>query len=462
MPFRYGIATMTQVPHLVMRLTVEIDGRAHVGFAADNLPPKWFTKNPETSYRADLADMIAVIRHACDAALSLPAAPTVFALWRELYDAQKTWAAHCGHPPLLGGFGVSLVERAVIDAFCRASGKSFADAVRTNSLGIDPSAIHPELARNTPADFLPPQPLDFTIVRHTVGLADPLRESEIEEAERVMDGLPQSLEACIRAHGLTHFKIKLCGEIGRDCARLREIAGVLAQHAPHAAFTLDGNENYNAVTPFRALWDEFLADPAIARLLAGLIFVEQPFHRDVALTGETAAGLRAWRSRPPIIIDESDSDLHALPLALASGYAGTSHKNCKGVIKGIVNACLLAHRRQIAPDAALHLSAEDLTNIGPIALLQDLAVIATLGITHAERNGHHYFAGMRQFSGSIRHELLRAHGDVYESHPDGFPIVAIREGRIRTRSVTAAPFGVDFEPDVAEFTPLAEWRADSL
>ena len=80
LPFRYGIVTMTRLPHLVLRLTVEIDGRAHHGFAADHLPPKWFTKNPASAYADDLADMVEVIRHACETARTLPAAETVFAL----------------------------------------------------------------------------------------------------------------------------------------------------------------------------------------------------------------------------------------------------------------------------------------------------------------------------------------------------------------------------------------------
>ena len=46
------------------------------------------------------------------------------------------------HPPLLWGFGVSLVERAVIDAFCRASGQPFARALNDGldgpALGADP------------------------------------------------------------------------------------------------------------------------------------------------------------------------------------------------------------------------------------------------------------------------------------------------------------------------------------
>ena len=65
LPFRYGIATMTRVPHAILRVTLEVDGRVQRGLSADHLPPKWFTKNPETSYRDDVEDMLTVIRHAC-------------------------------------------------------------------------------------------------------------------------------------------------------------------------------------------------------------------------------------------------------------------------------------------------------------------------------------------------------------------------------------------------------------
>ncbi len=462
LPFRYGIATMTRVPHLVVRLTIETGGRIQHGCSADHLPPKWFTKDPDSAYRDDLAEMVGVIRHACDTASALPATGSVFALWRELYAAQSAWAAAGNTPPLLAGFGTSLVERALIDAFCRVHGKSFAHAVRENALGFDAGALHGELAGVAPADFLPPAPLRSIAVRHTVGLADPLTEDGIESGERVRDGLPQSLEAVIRDYGVTHFKIKLSGEINRDLTWLRGIAKVLAAGVPDAAFTLDGNENYRAVAPFRALWDEMLGDPRIAILLRGLIFVEQPLHRDVALSEETATQLLAWRGRPPIIIDESDAEFSSLPTALASGYAGTSHKNCKGVFKGLASAALIAHRRHADPSVPLHLSAEDLSNVGPIALPQDLAVLATLGIPHAERNGHHYFAGLSQFSPAIQSAAQIAHADLYEPHADGFPIVRIRAGRMETGSVVDAPFGVAFEPDLAGFTPLDEWRPGSL
>jgi hypothetical protein len=182
----------------------------------------------------------------------------------------------------------------------------------------------------------------------------------------------------------------------------------------------------------------------------------------VALTSKTARELLAWPQRPPLIIDESDGEPGTLELALSCGYAGGSHKNCKGVFKGLANACLIAHRRRLEPSRSLHLSAEDLCNIGPLALLQDLAVVATLGIPDVERNGHHYFAGLSQFPSSVQDLTLAAHGDLYRRRTTGFPAVHIERGAIDVRSVVAAPFGLDPLLDPSIFTPADEWSFDSL
>src|SRR5688572_17721774 len=45
-PFRYGITTLTAVPHLFVQATVEVEGEKLDGFTSEGLPPKWFTKNP--------------------------------------------------------------------------------------------------------------------------------------------------------------------------------------------------------------------------------------------------------------------------------------------------------------------------------------------------------------------------------------------------------------------------------
>ncbi len=104
------------------------------------------------------------------------------------------------------------------------------------------------------------------------------------------------------------------------------------------------------------------------------------------------------------------------------------------------------------------LSGEDLANIGPVALQQDLAVAATLGVTSVERNGHHYFAGLSAFPVQVQRQVLDAHADLFRRADSGWPTLNIRDGRVSLESVLSAPFGVGFEIDVEQFTPSDEWR----
>jgi hypothetical protein len=460
-PFKYGIASLVALPHLFVRVTVNIDGKSEIGLAADGLPPKWFTKNPTAPFTEDLEEMLAVIWHACRHVEGMGEATTVFDLWDRLYKAQAEWAKSTAYPPLLWAFGVSLVERAVIDAFCRAKGVTFAEALQNNALGIWLGDIHSELKNKNPSDFLPSEPLSAILVRHTVGLADPLTDAEIDEADRIDDGLPHSLAANIEAYGLTHLKIKLCGDAERDLSRLKQIAWLMAGQET-CQFTLDGNEQYTEVAPFRSLWNAIYGDVRLKSFMKGLIFVEQPFRRDVALSAQVKDVLLEWTDRPPMIIDESDGELHSAMLALDSGYVGTSHKNCKGVFKGIANACLMAHRKRQDPGGTYILSSEDLANVGPVALLQDLAVLACLGVTHSERNGHHYFAGLSMYSQPIQQQVLDVHGGLYVKGREGFPVLNVVDGLLDISTVVDAPFGYGFELDTMQFTPLNEWTADSL
>ncbi len=463
MPFRYGIVSMTTLPHLFVQCKVEVDGRLESGVAADGLAPKWFTKDPATSLRHDWEEMLHVIESACGPALQSEGADTVFDLWQTLYEAQARWAEAENVPPLLAGFGVSLVERAVIEAFCRAQDVNFSTAVRRNLLGIKLDRIHPELAGQTPADLLPEQPRRTLIARHTVGLGDPLWDGDIPDAERLDDGLPQSLQASIRAYGLTHFKIKLYGDPEKDRDRLQRIASLLeSEAASNYAFTLDGNEQYHAVEPLEALWRALQQESALAPFLNHLLFVEQPLHRDIALSAAAGQALTRWTERPPLIIDESDGTLDSARIALARGYHGVSHKNCKGVFKGIANACLIAHRQRAEPEGRFLLSGEDLANVGPVALLQDLAAMACLGIDHVERNGHHYFCGLSLLPEEVQEQVLAHHPDLYCRHERGYPTLAIRQGALDVGSVVEAPFGVGFPFDPTRFTPRADWDPASL
>ncbi|MEM7394281.1 MAG: hypothetical protein AAF492_18235, partial [Verrucomicrobiota bacterium] len=292
MPFKYGIASLERVPHTFVQVSLEQDGVVSRGTAADGLAPKWFTKNPGTSFEHDIAEMMEVIRHAGQAATEADPADTIYDLWRDIYDRQKAWGEEKSYPPLLWGFGVTLVERALIEAFCRGGETTFAKAIRSNALGIRLDDLRPELEGRQPADYLPEQPIRSILARHTVGLADPLTPGDIPEDELLDDGLPQALDQCIDAYGLRSFKIKLCGDIEKDLARMHELARIIDDQCDDYSFTLDGNEQYKEVEPFIEIWQGLNADPGIAPFMKHLYFVEQPFHRDVALAPETGETLK--------------------------------------------------------------------------------------------------------------------------------------------------------------------------
>jgi hypothetical protein len=462
MPFRYGIVTVRAYAHLFVRAEVEIDGARHIGVSAENLAIKWFTKDPNLAARDELAQMRQVVEMACDVARAAGTHRSVFDWWLHVYQGQSAWGGGWGIPPLLTHLGTSLVERAVIDAFCHSQATPFARVVRENRLGIRLGEMHRELAHVEPATFLPERPARSVAARHTVGMSDPLTDAEISSDDRIDDGLPQSLEACVRAYGLTHFKIKLSGNVDDDVEQLRRIAAVLATGSPQYRYTLDANENFPDVETFRALWSRLREGASMRDFVARLIVVEQPLHRDVSMSDHTANQLRCWADRPPIIIDESDAEIGSAAKALDRGYVGTSHKNCKGVIKSIANACLFERRRRTNPAGTYVLTAEDLTTVGPVALHEDLAVVGTLGTEHVERNGHHYLRGLSMFPRENIDPVVEHHADLYRRLPDETPAVRIENGRLEIGSVVDAPFGLAVPFDPTRFTSLTDWTFKSL
>ncbi|WP_428940173.1 hypothetical protein [Fontivita pretiosa] len=449
MPFRFGIANVTRLLHAILRIEFEIDGRRQIGLAAENLVPKWFTKDPNTTPQQDQQQMVGVIRTAMQLAGELGPVESVYQLWRQLQAGmeQPSRAPASPDPPLLLGLGVSLVERAAIDALCRARRVAFWQAMRAGMLGIELGQIYPQdLIGARPAELLPPRPLSRVLVRHTVGLSDPLSDSDISPADRLDDGLPHSLQSCIDAYGLRSFKIKLWGDVQRDSSRLADIAALLDANCPDYAYSLDGNENFHQVEPLIELWRRLSEQPRLKRFLSRLMFLEQPLHREIALSEPTRRQLLIWSDRPAMIIDESGASTQDVVDALAGGYVGVSHKNCKGVIKGIAAACLIESRRRRG-QARLILSAEDLSNTGPIALAQDLAVVAALGVGHVERNGHHYFRGLHAWPKELQQAVLAEHADLFRavSAQDAsvsFVAPAIQAGQMWLDSLNSAAFGV--------------------
>jgi hypothetical protein len=463
-PFRYGSACMTCCPQAVMEAVLECDGgRVQAGYGGDCLPPGWFDKTPGRSYAQQIGDMLAAAASAERIFSEEAARPTpFFDAWQAAYQRQADAAVQHGWQPLVASFGLSFVERAVMDALARAAGMSFAQAVRTNLYSIRPEEVHASLSGLLPADWLAAGPRSAIHVRHTIGLSDPLTAGDIPPSERVSDGFPQALEDYIQQNGTRYFKLKLANRLEHDIERLRQFASVLERHlGSEYRLTLDGNELYGQAEDFEALVDGVQSHATLRTLWKNTLVIEQPLARSIALEPRHTAGLRAICRAKPVIIDESDATIDSYAQAIELGYRGVSSKSCKGPIKSILNAGLtwLANDRGRRGDFLM--TGEDLCTVGIVPVQADLCLAATLGLEHVERNGHHYHRGLSYLPAGQQQAALAAHGDLYEVRGD-VVAPAVRAGRFEIGSLQCPGFGFAVVPDINAMTPAEDWRFDSL
>ena len=231
MPFRYGVATLTSVPILHVRAEVELaDGTRARGLSADILPPKWFDKDPAKSYEDNVDDLLFGARQAARAWAEASRQPrSVFDLWRDGYAESLRAGDRRGLDHLTASHGSTLMERALIDAVGRARGRTYHQLLTdpANPLGLDLGAILPVLAGTPPSAAAAARPSASIAVRHTVGLADPIRDAHVPAGEVLDDGLPQSLEAYLAVQGIRWLKVKVSGDREADLERLTAIARLL-------------------------------------------------------------------------------------------------------------------------------------------------------------------------------------------------------------------------------------------
>lgn len=462
MPFRYGVATLTSVPILHVSLTAELaDGRRAVGYAADILPPKWFDKDPAKDYADNVEDLLFVARAAAEILGAVGKEPaSLFSLWLKVYEGTLAAGDDRGLNHLTASHGSTLMERALLDAVGQGTGMSYHQMLRAgdNPLGIDLAQIQPALNGVAVADAVAGSPSRSIAVRHTVGLTDPIEDGDIPAEDLLEDGLPQSLDAYIRRQGLTHFKVKIQGDADHDLERLRQIASLVDQ-VTGAVISLDGNEQYTDLVAFESLLARVRDElPAFYQAIA---YIEQPLERSVALDPTQADSIRRISVDKPMVVDESDGDLDTFRQAIEIGYRGVSTKNCKGLLKAVANAALA--RQRSSAGCALFLTAEDLMNLPVVPLQQDLTHIASLGLTHAERNGHHYVRGLDHLTAQERDACLRAHGKLYHETPDGTVGLAVSKGCIDVTQLQVPGLGIGADTvDTASMTPLDDWRFESL
>jgi L-alanine-DL-glutamate epimerase-like enolase superfamily enzyme len=442
LPFRFGVVTLTEAPQVFIRARIRLaDGRECWGAGAELLAPKWFDKNLALSNEDNFEQLRNALRLARDAYLdgkSRTAFGHFAAHYRELIEV----GAQRDLNPLVACFGPAQLDRAILDALCRLYRMSFYDAIQGNFAGVVAAELTPDLEGFDIDTFLARlQPAETIAARHTVGLVDAIAG----HPRQVNDGLPESLEEAVVAYGHDWFKLKVSGKVDEDVARLTEIAAVLDASGRSYRVSLDGNEQYDDLDALRALLARVSAMPKLSRLVAAIAFIEQPIHRKHALERDVHAVARIT----PLIIDESDADLDAFPRAKALGYSGVSSKMCKGLYKSILNAARCASWS--TAKQRYFISGEDLTTQAGLAVQQDLALVNLLGMTHVERNGHHYVNGMAGFPEIEQQAFLIAHPDLYErSH--GAVRLKIRQGKIALASLGCIGFASSAEPHWSAMT----------
>ena len=447
LPFRFGVVTLTECPQAFVRARIElVDGRSAVGGAAELMAPKWFDKNLALSNDDNFDQLRDVLRAAREAYLADPSPDTAFGHFARHHGAVLAAGAARGHNPLLASYGPALLDRALLDALCRALGTSFYAAVQANAVGL--GARHAAFAGFDWDAFVHTlRPARSIAARHTVGLVDAITAADLRDS--VHDGLPETLEQVVAHYGHRHFKLKVGGRVDGDLARLGAIAAVLDRIDGDYLVSLDGNEQYADAEGVLALLARLRETPALARLWRSIAFIEQPIARAKALDVD----VHALAALKPVIVDESDGELDAFVRARDRGYGGISSKTCKGFYKSLLNAARCARWNAESPGAHYFLSGEDLTTQAGLAVQQDLALVNLLGLTHVERNGHHYVNGMAALPAAEQQAFLQAHPDLYE-HSHGAVRLAIRGGRLAIASLACTGFASAALPDWAHMQPL--------
>ncbi len=89
---------------------------------------------------------------------------------------------------------------------------------------------------------------------------------------------------------------------------------------------------------------------------------------------------------------------------------------------------------------------------------QDLALVSALGLTHVERNGHHYVNGMADLPAPEQDAFLEAHPDLYR-RSQGAVRLHIQGGDLAIGSLAKPGFASAAEPDWGAMRRMAAPKA---
>ena len=460
LPFQAGPLAATEAVQLVVRVHLRLDdGREGFGYAAELLAGRAAGGSPTVGDVQRQHQLRKSVELAIEAYVGAPPS-TPFELFADNHRHQVRAGRELGLPALAASYGQAVLDRAVLDAVCRLLGASFWSAMRSNLAGL---TAHPVIADLGPFDFSAflagLQPVRRIEARHSVATFDRITALDAGDAGDVPDagdGLPATLDDVVDAFGQRCFKLELSGDLRADLDRLTRIAAVLDTIAGPLHVTLDGNERYTDVDAVVELWSRMEEAPALQRLCASTLYVAQPIRRELAPSRSVAALARLR----PVVIDASDGELDAFVRARPLGYTGVASRSDRGFYRALVNLARCRVWNASGAEGAFFQTGEDLGAPAGLALQQDLALVALLGLADVERRGHLLVDGFAGRPPADSEAFAAAHADLYDRAGEGAPVrLSIRAGQLALGSLECAGFGSATVPDLSTTAPMlkADW-----
>lgn len=338
-PLKFGGRVVSHSYCMNVRVTAETaDGKRADGFGSMPVGNVWAWPTDELS--SDQTEVLMKMFAERVTAAAVDASGHSIEIMHELHSKYGSIAGsvaqELGHsvamPQLAQLVAASPLDAAVNDAYGRVHernsyqtlGKDFLDRDIADFLGD-------ETFRGDYLDqFVLSEPTASLPLYHLIGALDPLTDADV--ADRLSDGLPETLPEWIEADGLTHMKIKLNGDdIDWDVQRVLNIDAIAIptqqQRGCDAWFySCDFNEkceNVDYVLEFVNRIKE--ASPAAFDRIQ---YIEQPTSRDLKANPDNR--VHAAAEIKPVVIDEALIDYESLLLSRELGYSGVALKACKG------------------------------------------------------------------------------------------------------------------------------------
>ncbi|MEO0794026.1 MAG: hypothetical protein AAFX93_02630 [Verrucomicrobiota bacterium] len=258
-----------------------------------------------------------------------------FKFWRNLRDRLEIWKRTNDRQAAFARFGLALVERAILDAFCRSRERSISELLQTNAFEIDLGMVCSPLKGRQPHELME-VPREEIPVRLQIDPAFDLSSAD-------------ALQRLVTAHSLQRFSLELQGNVDADFERIQHLVQAL-DHLKVERYRLsfDGMQAFEP-QGLKNLWDRLETEPTTSRLGRKVDYIEQPFAVENTFANSAVALFAEWPNRPPILIDEADAIHGDCARSLEWGYSGSLYRAERGFIPTVVDACLIGARREREP-----------------------------------------------------------------------------------------------------------------